>query len=305
MRIFSAYAPVVVGSFLSLSPALGGCSPKAPVEHLVWARTESGATVTYRIDEGGRRIDRVDGIRIATSEGEWRWITKRIPVATDPCDLEGDATSLPAQPGYATSASLIRDGRERREQIVVTPDAVDHANEIRHDVALAASLGPYLFVEDSTYVYACGAHGNTTKRFIVWDAERDRPIDVLGTVPDPAGLVARASSELHPAGALDGPTLDGPDDEARVTEVRPVLRGLRAGPLPFEAQVTVADCYACSDGSWGSYARSVRLPSAPPRALAARAEVPEGVARFAQAHPDLAVGGWSSVAPSYTAPAQP
>jgi hypothetical protein len=74
---------------------------------------------------------------------------------------------------------------------------------------------------------------------------------------------------------------------------------LDASGARFLAQVTRESCYACGDGAWSSYTRSVRVPAEPPAAIAGVARaMPPAVRAFARARPDLELGGWSSSAAS-------
>ncbi len=255
---------------------------------LVWARDRQGAAWTYRVEPDGTAETRLEGIHLATKSGEWTWVTQTLDVETEPCDLSLGSRQ-PAQNGTATRALLVGPGQ--KEQVVVDPPlgCNEHcANEVDHEVTPLASLGPYLFLEESQYTYACGAHGSTGVSFLVWDVEHGRPVDVLSTVPRPAELRAEAARRF----ALDEKELGGPFGDAppAITELIPVVDGHR---LAFEAQLTIDTCYACSDGAWSSYTRSVRVRTAPPPLLAAHAELPAGVAAFLSRHPELNLGGWS------------
>lgn len=252
---------------------------------LVWAHGKDATRVpatTFRLESNGEVVDRSPGVRIATSRGEWTWTTRREPVATESCDFD---TPIPPQESWVTSATLVGPGGVEQPIVRIKPDA-EGANELHHQVDLLASLGPLVFVEQTTWSYSCGAHGADAKEFLVWDVERARPLDVLPKIPAADTVIANAQRELDrtsPGGPFGASTPE-------ITELFPVLRGDR---LHFDAQVTVPSCYACGDGLWSSYTRSVRVAARPPPEIARQAWVPHGVLAFAKAHPDLAVGGWS------------
>lgn len=259
---------------------------------LVWARDAHGAAWTYQVQPDGTAETRLEGIHLVTKSGEWTWVTQTLDVETEPCDLSLGSRQ-PAQHGTATRALLVGPGH--KEQVVVDPPLAcnEHcANELRHDVTPLASLGPYLFLAESQYSYACGAHGSTGASFLVWDVERGRPVDVIAGIPRSSELRAEAARRF----AADEKELGGPfgEDPPSITELVPVVDGRR---LAFEAQLTIDTCYACSDGAWSSYTRSVRIRTAPPALLAPHAELPSGVAAFLSRHPDLTLGGWSEATP--------
>ena len=111
-------------------------------------------------------------------------------------------------------------------------------------------------------------------------------------VPRPDKLRSEATTRF----AVDENELGGPfgDDAPTITELLPVVDGRR---LAFEAQATIATCYACSDGRWSSYTRSVRIRTAPPPLLAPYAELPSPVATFLARHPEMSFGGFAEGIP--------
>ena len=263
---------------------------------LVWVHDKEGALWTYQVQPDGTAGARLEGVHLATRRGTWAWVTQTFDVETEPCDLSLGARH-PAQGGTVTRASLVAAGGE--EQLIVDPPARcdEHCpNELRHDVRPVGSVGPYLFVEQSQYTYACGAHGSTGTSFLVWDIDAGRPVDLLAAVPDRAELRSEAARRFkedeHELGAAFGAALP------RLTELLPVMRTVGSGRrLAFEAQLTIETCYACSDGLWSSYTRSVRVPAAPPAVLSPFSELPSGVATFLLHRPDLTLGGWSAAVP--------
>jgi hypothetical protein len=160
---------------------------------------------------------------------------------------------------------------------------------VKHDARPVASLGPYLFVEQSTYAYACGAHGFTMASFVVWDIEKARTIDLISQIPNREALFAEAARQLAEE-ATDGHGTFG-DGKAEITEVLPVVEG--SGKVAWQVQLTVPTCYACGDGLWSSYTHSVRVKTPAPAPLASFRELPSQVVMFLSHHPGLTLGGWS------------
>lgn len=269
-------APLAVAQGPSFTAASKLSSESVPTTSLVWTKASDGSLATVRLDDDGAVLDRTAGVRIIASHGEWTWSTRREAVSTADCT----SPAIPAREGWSTTASMVSG---RNEQVVARRKAeVEPLNEVSHGVDLLFSLGPLLFVEEHESVFACGAHGMETKSFFVWDIEKREKVPVLDQLPQPRLRAAARPLLVDGGGFADG--------EPEVTEILPLLR---EGRVRFEAQVTGSACYACGDNRWSSYTRSVRVPVDTPPALAPHVHVPRGVAAFAQAHPDLAVGGFS------------
>jgi hypothetical protein len=275
----------------------GGPQPEkgAPAtEFFVWTREGEERTFTYHLDAAGRVVEELDGIVVATSAGPWQWQVEDRSVPTIPCehyDEEGHVfAGAPAEPGTATRASL-RHVASGAEQIIVEPgvDMMGNA-DIKHDVGVIASLGPYLFVEESTYAYSCGAHGNTGVSTMIWDAATG------ATVAMPTDL---GSLEAPRGAAVEGLT-DEEDDvfapseaDLELTEIVP--RFARDGRLELGLQFTAPTCYACTRGGSGSYTKSTVVDAvATPALLAPFASPPPAVRIFLRAHPDFELKGWSA-----------
>lgn len=257
---------------------------------LVWGRDKQGLAWTYQVQPDGKDDARLEGIHVVTKRGQWTWVAKTLDVETEPCDLSLGSRQ-PAQGGTVTRASAI--GSADREQVIVDPktscDGEHCVNELRHHAQPVASLGPYLFVEESTYEYACGAHGYSSTSFLVWDLDQGRAADLIGQLPNRDAVLADAM-RLFAEDSADRPVFG--DGKPEITELLPVLDS-SSNKVVFEAQLTVPTCYACGDGMWGSYTRSVRVRTAPPAPLAPFAHLPTGVAIFLSHHPGLTLGGWS------------
>ena len=292
-----------------LATVIAGCKPQtgalvtSPVVHverpsapstatksptiLVWTKTEGSGDSpdpknakndTFSLRHG--TSERVSGIEIATRTGTWRWITDEVTVATEPCDDES-----PPQEGSSTRAALARSPKVK--QVIFDPPTTTEATVLSGSVDLVGSLGPLLFIEQGESTYNCGAaHGGHSASFLVWDAERAEAVDVLKDLPDEQEIFARAVEAF--AAAEEPEKVD--DQSFEITELRPVFHD---GELSFEAQVTIDACYACSDGNWSSYTKSVRVPAEIPEVAVPYAHVPPEVARFAKEHPELTIGGFS------------
>jgi hypothetical protein len=177
---------------------------------------------------------------------------------------------------------------------LVVPPVSDGDNEVEHTARLLASVGPYLFIEESTYAYTCGAHGNSEVRFTVWNVEEGGTLDLLRELPDRDRLVAAGKTALdEDARGAGGSDSGGDDDPPTLTELLP-----RVGPhgrLEASALVSVPSCYACSGGGWSSYTSSTPVPVDLPERLRRLGPVPAAIQRFADEHPALTIAGFSAV----------
>jgi hypothetical protein len=123
----------------------------------------------------------------------------------------------------------------------------------------------------------------------MWDAEAGKPVEMLGDVPDKPGLAKRAVEKFGD----DDPSIP-PEDKSspELVQILPVY-GPR-GVLRLDAQLTRGDCYACSDGLWSSYSRSVMVETNwMPERFTSFATPPVAVKVFLERHPTFTLYGWS------------
>jgi hypothetical protein len=287
---------------------------------LVWARGSGDAGTaegtlrdapvddakTWTVDAAGHVEAEVPGALVAARGAVWAWRTEGAEVKTEACPrYDGEGHELPAEgpppdPGHVTRVTLRRTDTGEALSVIAPPPESDGVAALDHGARLVASVGPYLFVHESTYVYACGAHGNVGCASLVWDAERGQAVWSSDGKATP-GMVdraewssaeRRASERLKDLDDVSSFVTDGKLD-VDLTELLPAY-----GPdatLGLSLQFTAGTCYACSDGAWSSYSASMREPvAALPGDLAAWASAPDGVRAFALQHPELAIGGWSA-----------
>jgi hypothetical protein len=298
----SSQAAVAPAKAASAAPARtidldGGPRPQEraqATEFFVWTREGEERTVTYRLDAAGRMVEELDGIVVATSAGTWQWQVEDRSVPTIPCEYYDDEGHVfagdPVEPGTATRASL-RHIASGAEQIIVEPgvDMMGNA-DIQHDVGVIASLGPYLFVEESTYANSCGAHGNTGVSTMIWNAATGTTVAMptdLGSLEAPRGAAVEGLTDEEDD--VFAPT----EADLELTEIVP--RFARDGVLELGLQFTAPTCYACTRGGWGSYTKSTIVDAvATPALLAPFASPPPAVRLFLRAHPDFELKGWSA-----------
>ena len=174
-------------------------------------------------------------------------------------------------------------------QTLIAPLTSVDAEEYSHAITLVGSVGPYLFLEDSSYEYSCGAHGNSGMEATIWNAEKGESIqlreDELGDL-DP--LRAQAATALfNPENEFEDTT------HLNLTEFVPSYTP--EATLNLGLQFTTATCYACSDGRWGSYTKSSLVKATSlPSSLARYASPPSAVRAFQAAHPSETISGWSA-----------
>lgn len=263
-------------------------APQVERSYLVWVRDTTDEASTYRIDEEGRVLERLDGIHIAVDGAEWGWQKERVTVRTqvddEGCVIDDEVESE----SFVTRASLVRADGESTQVIVAPPMPTDEASDYEHVVTLVRSVGPLLFVRQATYVYGCGAHGNLGAQAFVWDARQNAEVELAHEIANLEALRSEATRMLE---ASDD-AMPTEEDEVGLAELLP--RFAPDGGLELSLRFTGFACYACSDEDWSSYTKSVFL-NAPslPATLAPFAEVPAGVRTFLAEHPELELGGFS------------
>ena len=274
--------------------APGETDPPEATEFFVWSREGDERTLTYRLDTRGRLVEVLDGIVIATSAGTWQWQVENRSVPTVACEHYDDEGHVfagePVDPGTATRAAL-RHLESGAEQIIVDPGADLMGNaEVQHDVGIIASIGPYVFVEESTYAYTCGAHGNTGVATLIWNAATGT------TVAPPTDLGSLDRERQTAIGELTDPDDDAfvpTEDNLELTELLP--RFAPDGALVLGLQFTAPTCYACTRGGSSSYTKSTVVETAAmPALLTPFASPPPVVRAFLRSHPDIEMKGWSA-----------
>jgi hypothetical protein len=254
---------------------------------LVWATTaEDAPPSTYALADDGTILSRRDGVRISAAGTEWKCEVTVERVATSPC--EGGPQQA-AQEGRGVRVRLVPQDTSKAPLEIVRPFPGDQANDVQQAARLLASVGPYLFLEESTYTYTCGAHGNTGVSFAVWDLDEGRSVDMLSDLPDREHILAAGKSAID--ARPDAIDFSRPSDPPALTELLPRIG--QHGQLEATALVTVASCYACTEGGWSSYTVSTQVPVTLPWRLRGVGAPPRAVGAFVDGHPDLTVGGYS------------
>jgi hypothetical protein len=272
----------------------GETDPRRAAQFFVWTREGEERTVTYELDGFGRKVAEHEGIVIATRAGTWQWQVEDRAVHTVPCEYTNDEGHVfagePVQPGTATRASL-RHRSSGAEQTIVDPgvDLTGNA-DVKHDVGVIASVGPYLFLEESTYVFSCGAHGNHGVTTTIWNAESGAstapPMD-LGVLQTPRSLAI--ADLVDEDDEIFMPT----EENLELTELVPHFE--KDGALVVGLQFTAPTCYACTRGGWSSYTKSTIVDApAMPEMLSPFASAPAPIRSFLRANPDITMKGWSA-----------
>jgi len=303
--------------------------PRAAKTILLWARDGHGRTLTYHLDRSGAEIEQLDGVYIGTRAGGWKWREENVAVPTKACEyLSDDGFVVKGEappPGSATRVTMVQTAPGTREQRIVDPlagqtaeadpstetshtfntiappnrtlpddeqdDLLRDAEDVRHTVTLTGSIGAYLFLEESTYAYTCGAHGNTTVSARIWNVAAGSGEPMPADFGPVAGLLTRAAQELTEE---DDP-FPATDESLELTALVPNY-GVK-GAVRLGLQFTAPTCYACTRGGYGSYTKSTVLEAtALPKLFARYAEPPGPVRRWIAAHPDERLGGYSGLA---------
>ncbi len=180
---------------------------------------------------------------------------------------------------------MLKGGSEH--QMLVEAELPAAANEVREDVTLTGSVGPYVFAHVTSYRYSCGVLGITVAGFLAWDLEHEEAIEVLDEVTKTEALRARGQRQLN-EDKHDDPEVrnDSPD----LVEVRPDYDA--NGNLSLTALLTRVSSSG-SDGTWSTGMRSALLSTPLSARLTLYAEAPRAVRGFLRTHPGFTLQGWS------------
>lgn len=263
-------------------------------ELLLWVRkVEGGQTRTYRLAaEGSLQIlGQQDGIVLATSQGELAWQAKEHEIDLSGCE-HADGSPPEGRKGSVMTAHLLNKGGQIAQKIVdLNLAAENDVDDLQHHVNLVGSIGPYLFIHETSYVYACGAHGNEMDAAMVWDSESGKPIDLWAQLPNKDKLAEEAKRKLDSAEDAE-PAADEDSAKPEPAQFIPVY-GDR-GALRLDAQFARWACYACGDHEWSSYTRSAVVSTNwMPEKMRNWVTPPVVVKEFLEAHQDWRLGGWT------------
>jgi len=231
-----------------------------PASGLVWIRDDAGVDRTYWVALDGAPLtgSPIDGPVWADGQALWQLVVEDVPAPLYEEEPSGEAT--PARSGEAVLHRVVLRELVADARVVALPaPEPGAAHALRHEVTLEGSVGPYLFFVERLYVEAWGAHGAEEVRATVWDLRAATPAAIatdreLADWEPEAARLARALPDVEP------------DAGTSFAALHP-----RWGPegLAVELRVAVEACYACGDGEWSDYTRSVRIPLArPPERLA-------------------------------------
>lgn len=115
------------------------------------------------------------------------------------------------------------------------------------------AVGPYVLTATHADGYVCGGvHGSVASKFRVVDLRTGKAVTPW-TPQLAAGVVAQTKAALLASVRKDGGELEF----SAVVSVSALRIGWRAGQLAPKWLITGSACYACSDGVWDSYSRSL------------------------------------------------
>lgn len=244
---------------------------------------------TLRFRSDGSSVDpiaRIDTAVISTAGETWEWNTDQEPVETAACP---DGTWLASDDvSYRTRAGFTAGARTVAVADTFTPvDAQDAVGTFRHHVTLIGIVGSWALISESEWGYSCGAHPSEAHAFSVWDLEKGSRVNWMDRVPHVERLRRTAITKLLEDEAF---IEMGEAHETELTALRLQFDPERG--LSLRYQFTAPTCYACSDGMWSSYTRSVDVDGEP-MALPQQAPLPASVRQWLAEHPQIGVRGYS------------
>lgn len=286
-----------LSTLLALSALAGPpAAAKAAVDggYLVWTAAGEAADAaaggvpgrTVWLDAAGREQASREGVWIAHDGRLYRLERRRAAVALPGCDREEGDPAAPDEgvPDAGKLAGLYLAPVGAGEPIALRPlpDAAEEgASEHEEHVVLQAALGPYLFVEERSYTYSCGAHGFTTVSAFVYDlgaGARTTALEPAAAERARLEKAARAKFAAERRAAEDGEGGGmGPDKDGSLGLAATLPHWIR-GRLRLDHLWWADACYACGDGVWTSYTTTTVVPGrAVPAALTPWAKLPAPV----------------------------
>lgn len=272
-----------------------------PHSGLVWMVDAQDHSLTewVSVDDGSPIASQpIEGPLWAEGDALWQWIaeTVEIPVWGEEPNGEDPDPTTAVSSADVTRIVLRELVGDVRVVIVEAPEP-GPVRALEHTVRAIASVGPYLFVRQSLYVDAWGAHGSGEVQTMVWDLRAAAPTELL-TEREIASIAAVERPQALEQLVADGSDA-GFDEELGIDSVGLVSIEPEWDPadglvvwLRFAAEA----CYACGDGEWSDYTRStrVRMHELPER-LAGLATVPRWVREVVVRHPEHRLAGFTLV----------
>ncbi len=255
----------------------------------LWTVSGEDDPQTYWVESvQGKPTERgvVAGVVVAAAGHVWRWRTESETVTTAPCAALGTGVDAPSggsvQRGWFESV----DGAGS-SQVVSEPSEGSEFDLFEERVVPLGSAGPFVFVRQHYYLYACGAaHGQHSTSVFTWDLGRGKRAEVEPSEYDSQELRGAAHEQLREHALDEGQDMGALDLKALL----PIYD--QRGHLSLGRVYVTDACYACSDG-WGSYLRGATIPGPPPRWQGVRPRAPRTIAAFLGRRPQLTLRGWS------------
>ncbi|WP_394823195.1 hypothetical protein [Pendulispora albinea] len=292
--------------------------------YLVWGRppaTPPGAPdTTYAIAADGKVVTEVPATIVAANGRLYRWQIRRVDLARRACrerldGVEGvepeqvraayeawqeERADLASHPTRTVDQAELVELRSGSRKVISqlhpedagSGDLTSGANDFRFDVTLVGSAGPLLFVRESTWVDACGAHGNAFSAAGILDLANDAKVTDLGAIAPRALRRARARAEKQ-FDVLRKEWSGEAEDDAELVELLPQYDA--RGSLSFLGRFATFAPYAFSSGDWASYTMATTTPlGALPERLARASAAPPAVRALLRAKPGFVMGGYSA-----------
>ena len=168
--------------------------------YLVWTRGEHGALHTVLLDETAKKLGEVDTVLLAADGRISALVRTSASRQLPSCDPSGGSADM--GPSAEESLGLVRlDDDESRT--IMKPyfsrpggehdsDQIQEIGTVTQSADVAGSVGPYLFLDDSIWQYACGAHGLWSQSSRVVDARSGAEVKLSAVTGDNGEAAARA-----------------------------------------------------------------------------------------------------------------
>lgn len=308
-------APRSLGFAALLLALAAGCGGSQPVivppldpmqDVLLWTIDGEGLTATHWLRgnrQGGNLVASRTGIVLALPTGLYEIREREVELATCDCaawEESGREGACPAGEAGSIGVALVAIRQPDGEEIPIAGPAQTQGEDgpiygaLESVAAVAASVGPFLFVRVDTRGTVCGeSHETWSADFSVFDLTTGAPVELL-TPEERARVLGREQAAAFKMFEGDNLARAARPEDLELTMMMPVL--VPGAGITLRYQFSASSSFNASDGTWGAYTRSVDVLAAEvPAAIAPYSPIPPALVKFPIPGEGLAIGGFSPI----------
>lgn len=275
---------------------------------LVWTTDGDAEPTTTFVDAEGHALGSTPGVLLASGGDVWRLrsetTTRNLSACNGPGVFDSESTTMsislePLTPHRAGSRRLFGTYFDRPKGEHDGEGPTD-AGEVIHSFAASGSVGPYLFLREPLFIFACGAHGFHSMEQHVIDIRTGQPVKLEETRPEEHARAATKAKALFVQKSQETPGVGALWNGEAPSEIAWLAVEPRIGRGAEEIElvgILGADApYVFGSSAWRAYMIDAEVPlTTIPRELQAHARIPAAVRRFSLAIGDARIGGFSTI----------